>query len=48
MLCALFGLLVASLLWTWLGPPYAIAAGLLGTLSAAALFGTLRYWPKKP
>jgi len=43
MLCALFGLLIATLFWAWLGP----WAGAVGALSAAALFLTLRTWPKK-
>jgi len=44
MLCALFGLLVASLFWTWIGP----WAGAVGVASAIALYLTMRYWPQKP
>ncbi|HEY9079651.1 hypothetical protein [Magnetovibrio sp.] len=47
MLCALFGLLVASVAWALLGPAHELAAGLIGAASAAGLFLALRYWPSK-
>jgi len=43
MLCTLFGLIVATALWPWLGA----WTGLAGITAAAALVFGLRYWPAK-
>jgi hypothetical protein len=43
MLCLFFGVIVASVLWPWLG----VWATLAGLGAAGALFLTLKFWPDK-
>jgi len=44
MLCIVFGVMMASLFWAWIGP----WAGAVGVASAIGLYLTMRFWPKNP
>lgn len=43
MMCLLFGVIVATATWPWLGPWAALA----GLGAAAGLFLGLKFWPTK-